>query len=112
MRFRPYAFNNPCLRMKGYPLPELLYKHQYGQPAGEIASLTYDDKGNLRVVAHVVHELAKRCNAFSVGARINAYEIRDADSKNAHALVIRQRLPKTRIPNPGVRTHSLRIVSM
>ena len=36
----------------------------------------------------MTHELARRCGAFSIGAKILAYEIRDADRPSFHALVI------------------------
>jgi hypothetical protein len=41
----------------------------------------------LRISAEVTHELARRANAFSVGARVLEYEIRDADSANFHGLI-------------------------
>jgi hypothetical protein len=40
--------------------------------------LSYDDRCNVRIVAEVTHELAKLCNAFSVGGVVLKYEIRDA----------------------------------
>jgi hypothetical protein len=44
-KFRAYAFNNPCLYLKKFPLPKLLYRHDENQVAGTISSLGYDDKG-------------------------------------------------------------------
>ena len=87
-RFRAYAFNNLCLTLKGYPLPPLHYKHDESRIVGEIISLKYDDRGQLRISARVDDPTARRANAFSIGARILAYEIRDADSaENVHALI-------------------------
>jgi hypothetical protein len=87
MKFRRLAFNNPFFWLSGYKLPPLLYKHDPEQIAGEIESLTYDKAGNLKIRAHVTHEKAARCNAFSVRAKILEYELIDTDSKNFHALV-------------------------
>ena len=86
-KFRGWAFDNLCLALKGYPLPKLLYKHDDDQIAGRITSLGYDDKGRLRISAEVTHPLAKLCSAFSVGAKLNTYEIKDADNTNFHALI-------------------------
>ena len=67
-RFKPWAFTNLCLFLSGYPKPPLLFKHDSTQVAGIIESLQFDDHGNLRIVAEVTHPLAKRCNAFGIGA--------------------------------------------
>lgn len=95
-RFRAYAFNNPCLLLSGYPLPKLLYKHDESQIAGTIQSLGYDDRGNLRICAEVTHDLAKRCNAFSIGARILEYSLVDTDTENFHALSHQLKSPRSR----------------
>ena len=86
-KFRAYAFSNLCLYLKGYALPKLLYRHDESQIAGTIESLSYDDRGSLKIRAEVRHAQAARCNAFSVGARFLEYEIVDADNKNFHALI-------------------------
>jgi HK97 family phage prohead protease len=86
-RFRAYAFCNPFLLLKGYDLPPLLYKHDPEQVAGKIESLGYDDRGNLRIRATVDHPLARRCGAFSIRGKVLAYELRDTECRNFHALV-------------------------
>jgi hypothetical protein len=86
-RFKPYAFNNPAIALKHYPLPKLLYKHRENDIAGKIHRLGYDDHGNLSIIAEADHALAKRCNAFSIGATVLEYEIRDADTPDFHALI-------------------------
>lgn len=86
-KFRPFAFCNPSLLLKGYKQPPLLYRHDESQPAGEIQSLAYDDRGNLKIRAHVTHAQAKRCDAFSIRAHINAFELHDTDSPNFFGLV-------------------------
>ncbi len=85
--FRRYAFCNPCLLIKNYARPPLLYKHDETQIAGEIDSLTYDEHGNLKIRAVVTHQEAKRCGAFSIRAKILAYELRETESRNFHAVV-------------------------
>lgn len=65
----------------------MLYKHDPNQIAGQIQSLEYDARGNVRIVAEVDHELARRCPAFSVGAVVKAYELRDEGSPNFHAVI-------------------------
>lgn len=75
----------------GYPLPKdlppLLFKHDVDQPAGRVQSLEYDDEGNLRIRAVVDHPLARRMGAFSIGAKVLDYEMRDADGENFYALI-------------------------
>ncbi len=86
-RFRAYAFCNLSLFLKGYALPPLLYRHDETQVAGEIDSLTYDEHGNVRVRCTVTHEQAKRCGAFSIRAKILAYELRETETRDFHAVV-------------------------
>jgi len=57
-KFRGWAFDNPCLLLKGHPRPPLLYKHDPEQIAGTITHLVYDDRGQLRISADVSHERA------------------------------------------------------
>jgi Caudovirus prohead serine protease len=83
-KFRAYCF--------GYPLtlramPPLYLKHDSASPAGLVEKLSYDAKGLLLIEAQVTHELARRCGAFSISARVLDYEIKDADSASYHALV-------------------------
>lgn len=61
-------------------------RHDESQPAGIITNLGYDKSGHLRICAHT-DVMARRCNAFSVGARILEYSIVDADNANFHALI-------------------------
>lgn len=88
-KFRAYAFNHPCLLLRNYRRPPLLYRHNENQIAGTVANLSYDSQGNLKICAEVRHAQAARCNAFSIGARVLEYEIRDADNANFHAEIIK-----------------------
>lgn len=106
-KFRAYAFCNPCLLFKGRELPPLLYKHDESQPAGKIESLTYDAEGNLKIRAHVTHELAKRCGAFSIRAYIGGYELRNADSANFHALVTNAEIAEISLTDTPANPHAV-----
>ncbi|AJA61041.1 MULTISPECIES: hypothetical protein [Bradyrhizobium] len=106
-KFRAYAFCNPCLLFKGRELPPLLYKHDESQPAGKIESLTYDARGNLKISAHVTHELAKRCGAFSIRAYIGGYELRDTDSAHFHALVTNAEIIEISLTDAPANPHAL-----
>ena len=65
-----------------------MYKHNTNQVAGRIRHLSYTDDGQLRIRCEVTHAFAKTCGAFSVSAKILAYELRQVDDpKNFHALV-------------------------
>ena len=73
VRFLPFAFGP-------LPLPShlpLLYDHDPDQEAGCLDSLQYTATGNLEVVATVTHKMARRCGAWSVGARIHDFIIHD-----------------------------------
>jgi prohead serine protease len=83
-RFRRYEF--PLLPWST-EFPPLLYKHDPAQIAGRIESLDYDAEGRLRIRAYVDHPMARRCGAFSIRGTIVAYELRDTDNANFHALV-------------------------
>jgi hypothetical protein len=85
MQFRAYAFGYPLLFRRG--LPPLYHRHDETRPVGHVDPLEYDDQGQLRVRATVTHELARRCGAFSIGAKILAYEIRDAARPSFHAVI-------------------------
>jgi hypothetical protein len=85
--FRRYAFCNPALLLPTYARPPLLNKHNEAQVAGTIDSLSYDEHGNVKVRCTVTHKQAKRCGAFSIRAKILAYELRETDSNNFHAVV-------------------------
>jgi hypothetical protein len=65
----------------------LLYAHDPNQVAGEIEELSYDAHGRLMIEARVDHLEARRCNGFSVGGRVRAYELRDVDNKGFHAVI-------------------------
>ena len=75
MKFRAYAFGWPLLFRGGFP--KLLYKHEETR---RIDKLEYDNQGQLRVRATVTHEQARRCGAFSIGAKVLTYELRNTDS--------------------------------
>jgi hypothetical protein len=65
----------------------LFFRHDKSQIAGKIEDLRIDEKG-LYVRALVTHPDARRCNAFSIGATIHNYMLRDVDdSERFHALV-------------------------
>ena len=81
--FRCYSLVLPFCR----PLPPLLYRHDPKQVAGRIDEMSHDSDGNLRIRATVTHEQAKRCPAFSVAAKVTAYELRDEDSPNFYAVI-------------------------
>jgi hypothetical protein len=64
MQLMPYCFGT---LKKSIPL---WFKHDPAVVAGEIEDLHYDAGGQLHVRAMVVHELARRCGAFSVGFQL------------------------------------------
>jgi hypothetical protein len=65
----------------------LLYKHRADQVVGRIDALEYDDAGQLLIRAHVTHELARRCNAFSVCATVREYEIVNPERPDFYGLI-------------------------
>jgi hypothetical protein len=85
VKLRAYAFGFPLLFRRGFP--PLLFKHDPAHPAGRIESLSYDEGGCLLIRATVTHELARRCGAFSIGARVIEYEMRDVDGPNFYAVI-------------------------
>jgi len=84
-RFRKYAFGYPLLFRHGYP--PLLVRHDPQQIAGVIDELAYDLDGRLLIAATLTHPLAKRMGAFSISAKVNEYEIKDADTPDFHAII-------------------------
>ena len=87
IRIAPLAF--------GASLPKdlpLLYNHDAKEPAGSIDELYYDAKGQLMVRATVTHPRARRCQAFSIGAKVRDYALRDADGQNFYAEVLKAEL--------------------
>jgi phage head maturation protease len=106
-KFRAYAFNNPCLLIRDYAVPKLLFKHDESQIAGVINSLSYDNRGNLRIRAEVTHPLAARCNAFSIGARILEYEIVDGDNENFHALISNAEVTEVSLTDRPANPHAV-----
>lgn len=90
----------------GYPRPPLLYKHDPEQVDGTIANLDYEDRGQVRIVADVNHELARRCNAFSICAAIIQYEIRNADSADFFALITKAKIDEESLLNFLIRIWS------
>jgi hypothetical protein len=82
-RFRGWAFT----WLPWAKPPPLLFKHK--EPAGTVDALDYDQRGNLKIRATVTHPVARRCGAFSVGAKVIDYEIREADGPNFHAVITR-----------------------
>jgi phage head maturation protease len=55
----------------------LLYDHDPDQVAGTVDDLHYDSDGRLVATVTAGHPLARRCSAFSIGARIRSYVIHD-----------------------------------
>jgi hypothetical protein len=82
VKFSPFAFG-ALLPSK---LPPLLFDHQ--PAAGSVDWLSYDHKGQLLVRATVTHPLAKRCEHFSVGAKIRQSKIHDNGTGDFFAEII------------------------
>jgi hypothetical protein len=124
MAFRKYCF--PLLSWA--KPPPLLYRHDPKQIAGEIDTIDYDARGNLRVRALVHHELARRCPAFSIGARVDRYEIRNAERPDFFAFIEQGELlevsltdrpanPRALVtnryrPSPALKTYDLGIAAV
>ena len=85
MKFQPYCFGYPLLSWKA--LPPLHARHDESKTVGSVDALTYDDKGNLTCRCTVVDPHARRLPAFSVGARVLDYELRDVDTPHYYALI-------------------------
>jgi hypothetical protein len=81
LRILPWQEDNP-------PNVRLLYKHDASRVAGKVLRLAYDARGQLEVRAQVSDPFAKACNAFSISARIDRYELRDVDKQSFHAMVL------------------------
>lgn len=81
-----------CLSWLPSQLPPLLFKHDASVIAGKIDHLEYTRDGNLAISATVDHHIARRCNHFSVGITVNAFEMVDADSPDFHAAILQARL--------------------
>jgi len=97
------------------PPPRLLYKHDATREVGTIDHLAYDASGALMITATVTCPLARRCNAFSIGANVRDYEIINADTPGFYALIRQATLDEislTDIPaNPAARVTARRDVS-
>ena len=83
VKMRGWAFVWP-LRCERVPL---LWKHDLSDVAGTVDELSYDDSGQLKIRATVTHRVARRAGAFSVGARVISYEMRDTDGPNFYATI-------------------------
>ena len=81
-RFRPWCF--PILPWQK-TFPPLLYKHS--EPAATIDELSYDHHGQLKIRAQVDQPLARRCNAFSVAAKVNRYTLHNENSPDYFAVI-------------------------
>jgi hypothetical protein len=89
------ARSSPRLRsaLSNLDLPPLLFDHLAEQPAaGSVDWLSYDDKGQLLVRATVSHPTAKRCQHFSVGAKVREYKIHDNGKGDFFAEITRAEL--------------------
>ena len=60
--------------------PPLCLKHDTSRTVGRIERLSYDAKGNLKIKAVVTDRKATRYGAFSVGGRVDAHHIENADN--------------------------------
>ena len=60
--------------------PPLCLKHDTSRTVGRIERLSYAAKGNLKIKAVVTDRKATRYGAFSVGGRVDAHHIENADN--------------------------------
>ena len=81
-RVRPFA-----LAFLSSKMPPLLYRHDATQPAGTILELAYKSREGLFIRAKVTHAMAKRCQGFSVGARVLRYSMVGEHTKDFYAQV-------------------------
>ena len=96
MQFAPYCFGRPLPSR----MPPLHLRHDETRTVGTVDALAYDDDGQL-LVACTVHDIrARAMPAFSVGATVLAYEIRNAASPaNFHAYITAARLEEISLTN-------------
>jgi hypothetical protein len=85
VQFRPWAFT------WDRTLPPLYLKHDEGHPVGTIQSLSQDRRG-LHIRATVTDPHARRFAAWSIGANVLEYEIRNEGTPDFFALVRRAEL--------------------
>jgi hypothetical protein len=72
---------------------DLLLKFDHtDQVAGHIEQLGYTPRGELTIAVYADHEMARRCNAFSVSGDVLQYSLHDTGSPNFFARVERCRL--------------------
>jgi len=91
--FAPFAFELPA----NVPLH---FDHS-GEVAGRIELLAHSDSGELMIQAYVDHEMARRCNAFSISGDVLDYSLHDTGSPSFYARVKRVRLREiSLVPNP------------
>ena len=83
-RFRGWCFG----ALNRQPYPPLYFKHQSERgEVGAITNLEYDFDGALVVVVVATDPIARRANAFSVGATVKRFEIMDPASPDYHAII-------------------------
>ena len=70
--------------------PPLLYDHEV--VAGHVDSLSYDGLGQLVASVTASHPIARRCSAFSVGARVLEYQVIDRGNGDFEALITNAKL--------------------
>jgi hypothetical protein len=102
-RFRAFAFPLPP-DVRSIPL---LYKHRAEVVAGTVDHLEYSHDGSLFIRATVTHELARRCQAFSVGASILDYEIVNPDSTDFYGLIKAARIDEVSCTDVPANPHAL-----
>lgn len=106
-RFAPRAFGD----LSSVRIP-LLYDHE--QPAGTIDRLSYDASGRLLADVTATHATARRCVAFSVGARVREYTIIDNGRGDFEAFITHAELTDlslVRFPvNPQCKVLSRRLL--
>ena len=116
-KFRGWAFTNLCLTLSGYPKPPLYCKHDETAPVGTIKHLSYDERGNLTIVAETDHPLASRCGGFSVGARVLEYKIVDNGGADFYGLITKAEITEISLtdcpanPKALVRTRDRAVMS-
>jgi hypothetical protein len=93
VQFAPFAFTWP---------DDLELKFDHADVvAGKIEMLGYTPRGELTVAVYADHEMARRCNAFSVSCDVEAFTLHDTSSPNFWARVEKCRLREiSLVPNP------------
>jgi hypothetical protein len=103
--FERTKFAPDSLRWLPWAKPLLFHRH-VPVVIGTVDSLNYSDAG-LRVVARTDHRLAKLTAAFSIGATIKSYVLRNADSPDFFAEVLVATLDEISLTSTPANPHAL-----